>query len=137
MNHSKERERRTKKCKDVENERFDGDQRKHLQIINEFNKKYDALHYVILFPQGQNTWGFYMPQEIPDCNAKKYKPRKPFRDHSCSTNMELERICADYGLLVECPRESRIKQITKYESFRDEVRYQAFEFFITDIFLYV
>ena len=119
MNHCKEREH--KKKKDEANEKFDGDQRRHLQIINEFNKKYDALHYVVLLPKGQNTWGFYMPQELPPSTDKKYKPPKPFRDHTCCTNTELEVMCYDYGLLIECPREAQIEQIKQMETFRDKV----------------
>jgi len=120
LNHCKERESKKKK-NDEADETFDGDQRRHLQIINEFNKKYDALHYVTLLPRGQNTWGFYMPQEIPKSTDKKYKPRKPFRDHTCSTNVKLENLCNEYGLLIECPREARIQQIEEFEKFRDEV----------------
>jgi len=119
LKHCKERENKNRN--DEADETFDGDNRRHLQIINEFNKKYDALHYVVLFPKGQNTWGFYMPKEIPESSDKKYKPPKPFRDHSDSNNAELEALCTEYGLLIECPREGRINQIQQYEYYRDEV----------------
>ena len=121
MKHCKEREKKQKK-KDEEDETFeDNDQRKHLQIISEFNKKYDALHYVLLFPKGQHTWGYYMPQEINETDAKKYKPPIPFRDHSDDSNTELEVLCKEYGLLIECPRQARINQIEKFEKFRTKV----------------
>ena len=75
-----------------------------------------------------------MPQEIPATNDKKYQPPKPFRDHSCSTNMELEELCDDYGLLIECPREAKVEQIRSYESFRDQVHFVISKM---SLFLYI
>ena len=99
---------------DEADEEFTGENRRHLQIIKEFNKKYDALHYVLLYPRGQNSWGFYMPQAVSN-RDKKYKPPVPHKIRTANTDEELLQICMEYGLLMECSRSAKIQQIKEYE----------------------
>lgn len=121
LKHCKQREKKNRD--DEEDDHFHDDERRHLQIIKEFNKKYDALHYVLLFPKGQNSWGFYMPQVLPEQPEKKYRPPIPHRVHRDDSNEELVDFCDEYGLLLHCPRAARIKQVESYEIFRQKVRH--------------
>ena len=48
------------KCLEENN---DGKGDESLSFISEFHRIYDASHYVLFFPSGQNSFGFYPPKK--------------------------------------------------------------------------
>ena len=104
-----------------DNDEFNNGSRKRYQRINEFNKQYDPLHYVVLFPAGKMSWGFYLPRETSIQTEKKYCPPTPRYDHRCDSEDRLQQLCSSYGLLVQAPREMKIKQIEQYETYQRKV----------------
>ncbi len=112
-----------KKNKDGEEIEEEDDSKKKYQSINEFNKQYDPLHYVLLFPAGQMSWGFYMPRETQVHPDKKYFPPVPGYDHRTDSDDTLEELCNAYDLFTAGPRACKIKLLTKYDKYKQKVTF--------------
>ncbi len=67
------------------------------------------------------SWGFYLPRETAIQKDKKYCPPTPKYDHRCDSEDRLQQLCSSYGLLVQAPREIKIKQIEQYETYKRKV----------------
>ena len=103
-----------------------GMNQKAYQIINEFSAHYDPLHYVLLFPTGQLSWGFYQPRSIAPNPNKKYFP-PPYRNSFKGRSEEaLRQLCSENNLYPYVRKKYLIKQLQEFTQWQKKVHISYF-----------
>ena len=93
------------------------------QIINEFNAHYDPLHYVLLFPTGQLSWGFYQPRKIQPHPKKTYFPPFYTKTWKMHSEEDLRDICKIEDLCPYVRNKHLIKQLQELTTWKIKVKF--------------